>query len=113
MNRKIRGAVRGSAVHRLIAEELPVTSPMTSPGPTTCAPLLRAALCLRLGSSGRAPQRTGICTIRIKLQHPVVELARRFRRVVQPNEVTDVLGGFFHLFLTAFFSGGVVFACAC
>lgn len=39
MNRKIRGAVRGSAVHRLIAEELPVTSPMTSPGPTTCAPL--------------------------------------------------------------------------
>jgi hypothetical protein len=77
-----------------------------------CRPLrsiaLRAALCLSLSSSGRAPKGTRIGAVRIKLQHLVVELTGGSCRVIQPNEVTDVLARFFHIFRTVIVAGNLM-----
>jgi hypothetical protein len=66
-----------------------------------------AAPCLSFGSSGRTPEGTGIGTIWVKLQHLVVELACSFCRVVQPNEVADVLPRFFHILRTVIVAGNL------
>src|ERR1700722_20088765 len=55
---------------------------------------------LSLGGSGRAPEGTEISAIGIKLQHLVVELPRGFSCVIQPDEVANVLAGFFDISLT-------------
>src|SRR3982074_1568378 len=68
----------------------------------------RAALCLSLGSRGRTPKRAGIGAIRVKLQHPVIELAGGCCRVIQPNEVADVLARFFHIFRTVIVAGNLM-----
>jgi hypothetical protein len=69
--------------------------------------LLRAALCLGLSGSGRTPKGTGIGSIRVKLEHPVIELAGGFCRVVQLNEVADVLARFLHVFRTVIVAGNL------
>jgi hypothetical protein len=66
------------------------------------------ASCLSLGSSGRTPKGTRIGTIGVELQHLVIELTRGFCRVVQPNEVTDVLACFFHISWTVIVAGNLM-----
>src|ERR1700730_13457448 len=82
--------------------------PTAELGPTTSPPFSRAALCLTPGSRGRTQKRAGIGAIRVKLQHPVIELAGGCCRVIQPNEVADVLARFFHIFRTVLVAGNLM-----
>src|ERR1700687_2926650 len=83
--------------------------PTAELGPTTRTPSpVCAALCLGLGSRCRTPKGTGIGSIRVKLQHPGIELAGGFCRVIQPNEVTDVLARFLHIFRTVIVAGNLM-----
>src|SRR6516162_8277927 len=70
--------------------------------------MLRAALYLSLGSSGRTPKGTRIGAVGIKLQHLVIELAGGFCRVIQPNEVTDILARFFHISRVVIVAGNLM-----
>src|SRR6516162_2088712 len=72
--------------------------------------MLRAALYLSLGSSGRTPKGTSIGAIGIMRQHLVIELAGGFRRVIQSNEVADVLARFFDISRTIIVAGNLVSA---
>jgi len=60
------------------------------------------------GSNGCTPQGTGIGTISIKLEHPVIKLTGGFRGVIQPNEVTNVLTRFFHISRAVIVSGDLM-----
>src|SRR5262249_30745045 len=51
--------------------------------------LLRERLC----GVRASPQRSGIDAVRVQLQHPIVELARGCRLVVQAVEILNVLSG--------------------
>jgi hypothetical protein len=63
---------------------------------------------LSLGGSGRTPKGTGISAIGVKLQHLVVELPRGFSRVIQPDEVANVLARFFDISRTIIVAGNLV-----